>query len=482
VDLLNLLSQLNNTIGEEVMCSPCQQKGKRISKDDLGINLAKRTSSNEIQSQVGHPSEFDWRDFDGVTPVKDQGGCGSCWAFGTVGPLECNIKIREGIEEDLSEQYLVSCNMDGWGCLGGWWAHSYHCQRFLPGNDYCNRIPPSESRAGAVLEEDFPYEGEDVACFSPYNHPYINVFWDYVVDDSSVPPVDSIKQAIYTYGPISTAVCVGDAFQDYTGGVFETDESEMGVNHGIVLVGWDDNQGTNGVWLLRNSWGSSWAEDGYMRIGYGISKVGYSANYIIYPALPPYTTLIDYPMETVTGNTLKVGVTFTWIGSDADNITPVEDLVYQYKLEGHPDYSNWSNWLSETSKTYMLSSENYTFKVRAKDEAGNYPEEDDLGTAKHSFVVSLPIIISPNPCYLNKGEVVTIANLSLNSNVKIYIYDLAGDLIRTLGENDATIEGGSKTATWDCKNDNGEAVAGGIYIYFIPSATEKKTGKIAIIK
>jgi len=82
-----------------------------------------------------------------------------------------------------------------------------------------------------------------------------------------------------TYGPISTAVCVGPSFQSYTGGVFETDECTE-VNHAVVLTGWDDTQGNNGVWILRNSWGTGWGEDGYMRIGYGISGVGSCANYI----------------------------------------------------------------------------------------------------------------------------------------------------------------------------------------------------------
>jgi len=197
---------------------------------------------------------------------------------------------------------------------------------------------------------------------------------------------------------------------------------------------------------------------------------------------PPQATLIDYPNDTVTGNTPKVAVTFTWTGSDPDDITPTEDLVYQHKLVGHSDYSEWSDWTQEITKIYMLPSGNYTFKVRAKDEAGNYPDEDDQATAKSSFMVSLPIIIYPNPCYPNQGQIVTIANLPLTSEVKIYIYDLGGSLIRTLGESEANIEGGSKLAIWDCRNDNGEIVARGIYIYFIPSATEKKTGKIAIIK
>jgi len=196
---------------------------------------------------------------------------------------------------------------------------------------------------------------------------------------------------------------------------------------------------------------------------------------------PPKTTLTEYPLKKVTGNIPKVVAPFSWIGSDPDNITPVEELVYQYRLEGHSSYQDWSGWSKDSATTFLLPSGGYTFKVRAKDEAGNYPAEDDAETARYSFAVSLPLIIYPNPCYLNQGGIVTFSNLPLESEVRVYIYDLGGSLVRLLEETDAVIEGGSKVATWDLKNDNGELVTRDIYIYYIPSATEKRTGKIAII-
>ena len=91
-----------------------------------------------------------------------------------------------------------------------------------------------------------------------------------------------MKQAILTYGPIWVAVSVDDAFQAYDSGIFTGNSS--GINHTVVLVGWNDNGGTNGYWLLRNSWGSSWGESGYMRIKYGCNMVGYGACYINYGA------------------------------------------------------------------------------------------------------------------------------------------------------------------------------------------------------
>ncbi len=215
------------------------------------------------------PEKFDWRELDGTTPVRNQGGCGSCWAFSTVGALECAIKIRDGIDVDLSEQWLVSCNTNGWGCEGGWYAHDYHQWR----TDVCGGT-------GAVLESDFHYFAADGVCNCPYDHHYTHNGWAYIGPENGVPSVNAMKTAIVEYGPISVAVAAGDAMQAYSGGVFNANASE--INHAVVLVGWDDSQGTNGVWIMRNSWGSYWGEAGYMRIEYGKSQIGYGACYIDY--------------------------------------------------------------------------------------------------------------------------------------------------------------------------------------------------------
>ena len=240
----------------------------------VGHSVESPVLVDDQPQQLGLPSAYNRCDQGGCTPVKDQGNCGSCWAFGTVGALESNILIRDGVVKDLSEQYLLSCNTDGWSCRGGWWAHDYHW----------NKIPPGESAAGAVYEANFPYVARDDSCSNqPHQHYEKIDSWAYVGPEYGVPSMAAIKQAIYDHGPISAAVCVGPSFESYSGGVFETNEYCSGdVNHAVVLVGWDDNQGTNGIWYLRNSWGPGWGESGYMRIGYGISNVGYSANYIVY--------------------------------------------------------------------------------------------------------------------------------------------------------------------------------------------------------
>ncbi len=247
------------------------------------------------------PSSLDWRSSNGVTPIKNQGNCGDCWAFGTVGPLESQILLKDGVTVDLSEQYLLSCNVSGWSCNGGWWAHDYHLN--VSGQD--NNGP------GAVLEASKPYTATDSGCGGPYNHPYKLTNWAYVGSEEAVPSIDAIKQAIYNYGPISAAIYVGPKFQAYSGGIFNTSESGQ-VNHAIVLVGWVDDLGTdNGYWILRNSWGTSWGESGYMRIRYGMSQVGYAANFVEYaggtPTPTPSPTSVTVP--NVVGDTKAAATT-----------------------------------------------------------------------------------------------------------------------------------------------------------------------------
>jgi predicted secreted protein len=227
-------------------------------------------------STAALPSAFNWCAQGGCTLVKDQESCGSCWAFATVGVLESAIRLQQSLTVDLSEQYLLSCNTDGYSCSGGWWAHDYHEWRVS-----------QEGGVGAVLESAFPYQASDLPCGGPYSHPYRITSWSHVGNDYSVPSVSAIKQAILDHGPVAAAICVGDDFQWYSGGVFSTNETcgDDVVNHAIVLVGWDDSKQ---AWRLRNSWGTGWGESGYMWIRYGTSNVGYAANYIVYTSSSPF--------------------------------------------------------------------------------------------------------------------------------------------------------------------------------------------------
>ena len=282
---------------------------------------------NPITPKMDLPERYDWRDVVDLPPVKSQGGCGSCWAFATVGALECAIKIRDGVTENLSEQWLVSCNTNGWGCDGGWFAHDYHEWR----TDPCGGT-------GAVMEADFPYVAYDKACDCPYDHWYLIEDWAYIGSSQGIPSVEAIKQAIITYGPVSVAVYANSAMQSYSGGIFNGCQNE-GTNHAVVLVGWDDTQG-DGVWFMRNSWGSYWGESGYMRIPYDCSRIGEGACYIDYGAANPILKLDNCAIDDVLGNgnyrpdpgetAVELLLTVQNLGLDAVGLTMVA-------LASHPE-------------------------------------------------------------------------------------------------------------------------------------------------
>jgi len=232
------------------------------------------------------PAQFDWRTEVGVLPIRNQLQCGACSAFGALGAMEYAILIRDAWPVDLSEQWLISCT-NAVTCSGGW---HYNAFRFLAENgltDPCGHW-------GAVFEADFPYQESDtVPCGCPYVHPYWIHDWAFVGSQTGVPTVAALKQAIYDHGPITVCVYGNAAFIAYTGGIFNACEDQT-INHVLVIVGWDDTQGTEGVWILRNSWGPDWGEDGHMLIAYNCSRIGYAAAYVSYTG-SQQTLTFTYP-------------------------------------------------------------------------------------------------------------------------------------------------------------------------------------------
>jgi hypothetical protein len=211
------------------------------------------------------PAYYDWRDLGGMTPVKHQGNCGSCWDFAACGALESSIKIHGGVELDLSEQQVLSCATPGWGCNGGWstitWIHF---------RDY-----------GAVSEECMPYGADDEIPCTEDECELIAATREWTDIPSNV---DAIKTAVHEYGPITTGFAVQEDFVYYDGGCYEL-EGDYGLNHLMVIAGWDDDAcGGEGAWLVKNSWGDGWGEYGYVWIKYGTCKVGTHCQQVPYYA------------------------------------------------------------------------------------------------------------------------------------------------------------------------------------------------------
>ncbi len=247
-----------------------KQVNAQVGSDD---SAAAQSPDADLALPAALPASFDWRPSGIVPAIRDQGSYGSCWAFGTVGVMESAIKKGGGPMTDLSEQFLVSCNTSGWGD-GGLTAHRWHY----------NTLASHQTAIGAVLESAKPYVARKDTCTIAYSHPYKLSGWAFITGSEwTMPTVAQIKSAIYTYGPITAGVCADSGWDSYSGGVYNPASNQCGgsTNHQIILVGWDD---ATSSWILRNSWGSWWGENGYMRIKWDTtgtkSRVGEGTSWV----------------------------------------------------------------------------------------------------------------------------------------------------------------------------------------------------------
>jgi len=211
------------------------------------------------------PASVDWRTNNAVSEVKNQGTCGSCWAFSTVGSLEGLHAIKTGSLVEFSEQQLVDCSTSfgNEGCNGGMMDFAF---QYVEKN-------------GIETESDYPYTGSDDTCAASSSKTSwkINGFVDVPQNVSA-----QLKAAV-ALNPVAVAIeADGFWFQFYFGGIFN---SSCGTNldHGVLAVGYGTESGQN-FWIVKNSWGGSWGESGYIRIadngdGPGLCGIQMSASY-----------------------------------------------------------------------------------------------------------------------------------------------------------------------------------------------------------
>ncbi len=247
------------------------------------------------------PPVFDWRDSGAVTPVKYQGGCGSCWDFCATAAFESMIKIYDGRLVDLSEQAVLSCNPYGGDCDGGWMEDAYGL--FM--------------HYGGIYESCMPYHASDTDPCAQLSCEVVDKIqgWTDIPND-----VSQIKAALLT-GPVGCAMTVYNDFQYYTGGCYENPGNDP-INHAILIVGWDDSEcGGSGAWICKNSWGTGWGMDGFFYIKYGSCRMGYATQMINYTPTPH--TLLVYKDDQASDST----------GDNDGIIDPGENISLQITLE-----------------------------------------------------------------------------------------------------------------------------------------------------
>jgi C1A family cysteine protease len=235
-----------------------------VTPDDTNGSKGASFPSSAMPSPTN--PQFSWRDK--LAPVRNQEFCGSCWAFSVIGAYEGSQSLQNGQALDLAEQQLVNCVpphplSNGDNCRGNMPATALD---WMSGN-------------GAPFEPAMPYKASMASCNSGADRSDTRLSgWGFVNadDPDNIPSDELIKQAIAAHGPISATVYVTDAFQNYTGGVFDED-AQGHPNHAIDIVGWDD---ARKAWHVRNSWGTSWGEDGYIWVKYGSNSIGYLAAWV----------------------------------------------------------------------------------------------------------------------------------------------------------------------------------------------------------
>ncbi|XP_048133952.1 pro-cathepsin H-like [Rhodamnia argentea] len=223
-------------------------------------NCSATTKGNHKLTDEVLPEMKDWREMGIVSPIKDQGHCGSCWTFSTTGALEAAYHQATGKQISLSEQQLVDCAraFNNFGCSGGLPSQAFEYIKYNGGLD---------------TEEAYPYTAEDGSCKFLADNVGVQVL-DSV--NITLGAEDELKHAVAVVRPVSVAFQVVKDFRLYKSGVYTSDtcgDTSMDVNHAVLAVGYGVENGVP-YWLIKNSWGADWGDHGYFKMEMGKNMCG----------------------------------------------------------------------------------------------------------------------------------------------------------------------------------------------------------------
>jgi C1A family cysteine protease len=286
-----------------------------IDPANLEDDLAERTLSARTATaqSVGAAAAFDARNVAGVdydaAGVRDQGGCGSCVAFGTAGAMEVVYRYTRRLTTgvDVSEAHLFYGygRSDGATCGTGWWPQ---------------RAYTFANSGGVTLEDYFPYTAGDQGT-GGLNADWPNRLTKVTAFEMITGDAAKMKTYISTYGAITACLSVYQDFFSYRSGVYSHVSGNLAGGHCVTLIGYDD---AGGYWIGRNSWGAGWGEGGYFKIAYGqcnietYQVVGLSG--VSLRAWLPDQQVTGLWSNEADGNVWAHGATRGWLKLDSGNV------------------------------------------------------------------------------------------------------------------------------------------------------------------
>ncbi|KAK1383240.1 Cysteine proteinase [Heracleum sosnowskyi] len=243
---LNKFADLSNDEYRSIYLGTKTDAKRRFVKSQTGAISNRYAVRNGEDRML--PESVDWRKRGAVTSIKDQGSCGSCWAFSTVATVEGINKIVTGELISLSEQELVDCDKSyNLGCNGGLMDYAFE---FIISN------------GGMDTEDDYPYRGTDLKCDPARKNSKVVSIDGY--EDVPANDEKALKMAV-AHQPVSVAIEAGGrGLQLYSSGIF-SGMCGSALDHGVVVVGYGREDGKD-YWLVRNSWGTNWGESGYFKM------------------------------------------------------------------------------------------------------------------------------------------------------------------------------------------------------------------------
>ncbi|XP_061376951.1 uncharacterized protein LOC133318764 [Danaus plexippus] len=222
-----------------------------LKQDSCPSNEHHKSTDLPKSFNITAPDQFDWRKKGVVSSVKFQGHCGSCWAFSVAGNVESIHAIKTGKLIDVSEQQLLDCDKNDSGCSGGL---PWNAMRYFVAN-------------GAMSLKSYPYVAKEGKCRYDSSKVEIRLKEYKHIEKLSE---DQIKEHLYNIGPLSIGI-TSSPLASYNGGILieECHRSYL-INHAVLLVGYGKENGVK-YWIVKNSWGQNWGENGYFRMKMGVN-------------------------------------------------------------------------------------------------------------------------------------------------------------------------------------------------------------------